>query len=169
MNEPAGELIIGSIIGYFICLIMYLIDLKRSQVKGILFIHSLIQLPSTHSLTLDLLNLCILAAFTTYVSQCVGYIRVQSILRTVDRSFISPLVLIHLRYDSPMSSFTITRSQGLYGAYYSLIVFSFGIICLVAFQDDNYRSVTIFLALNGCFASYYILVAKKREKFSEEG
>jgi hypothetical protein len=32
--EPAGELIIGSIIGYFIYLILYLIDLNGNQLQG---------------------------------------------------------------------------------------------------------------------------------------
>ena len=50
----------------------------------------------SYSRDIDLLNLCLLAAFSTYVSQSIGYIRVQATLRTMDRSFISPLVLTHL-------------------------------------------------------------------------
>ena len=48
--EPAGEMIIGSIIGYFIYLILYLIDLDENQVKGILLTHSLTIYVLTHYL-----------------------------------------------------------------------------------------------------------------------
>ena len=45
--EPAGEMIIGSIIGYFIYLILYLIDLNGNQLQGThLLTHSITTLRS---------------------------------------------------------------------------------------------------------------------------
>lgn len=94
-----------------------------------------------------LFDLCMLFAFCAYISQCFGYITLQSQYVGVERDFRSPL--------------------GVYGAYYAICVFLLGILSLVAFQDDVFIFVA-FAVTYFIMSVYYFVVAEKSQKMSLE-
>jgi amino acid permease len=100
------------------------------------------------SLLAYLFNLCMLFAFCAYISQCVGYIYLQTIFSSVDREFRSPL--------------------GIYGAYYAILVFSVGIVSIIGFQDDDRKVFGVFVLLYFSLSVYYFTYAERRQKMSIE-
>ena len=95
-----------------------------------------------------LFNVCILAGFVAYVSQCFGYIMLQTKYSNLPREYRSPL--------------------GIYGAVFALCVFILGIICVIFFQEDNYLALSIYVGILGLLSVYYFIYASSRQTISEE-
>ena len=95
-----------------------------------------------------LFNVCILAGFVAYISQCYGYIMLQTKYSNLPREFRSPF--------------------GILGAVFAMCVFTLGIICVIFFQQDNYLAVSIYACILGFLSIYYFVYASGRQTISEE-
>ena len=125
-GAPYAGIIFGSFLSYLACLAGY----YNPQFSMALF------------------NVCILAGFVAYTSQCYGYITLQTRYSNLPRKFHSPF--------------------GIAGAVFSLCVFSLGIICVIFFQKDNYLAVSIYAGIIGVMSIYFFAYAMKRQTISEE-
>jgi len=125
-STPYVAVFIGSVLGYAICLMQYFYPF----------------------IGLQLFNICILSAFVAYITQCIGYIVLQTKFQTIKREFRSPF--------------------GVYGAMYSATVFSFGFVSVVYFQPDNHFAIYVFLCISCLLTCYYYLYANKRQTFSKQ-
>lgn len=90
---------------------------------------------------------CATFSCTTYICQSCSYIVMKLKYSEMDREFTSPL--------------------GIYGAIYSGIVFSFGLICCIAFQRV-YHQGFIVLTIVFMLSLYYWCYAKQRQSFSDQ-
>jgi ethanolamine permease len=114
---PYVNAVLSSLFGFAVCAVTYLNSLD----------------------TAVLFHICILCAYMTYCSQCVGYIYFRTKYISVERFFCSPF--------------------GVYGAIYSGLVFSIGILSVVFLQDDeNLAALTFFLFLFSISIYYFIFV-----------
>jgi len=118
-------LMVGSIIGYVICVVVYFNPIVGGQI----------------------FNVCMLSSFLGYISQCVGFIAMQTKFQNIKREFHSPF--------------------GIFGAVYAMLVFSLCVLSVVAFQTDQYALICI-VSLQIVLAMYYFGYAKFRQTFSPE-
>jgi ethanolamine permease len=125
-NAPYAAIIFGSVIGYSICLVAYF--------------HPLINL--------YLFNICIFNGFMTYITQCIGYIRLKNKLASLSPTFISPF--------------------GIYGAIYAACIFSFGLITVIGFQEDDGITIIVMAGVIAALSVYYFLYAMKHQQFSDD-
>jgi amino acid transporter len=125
-HQPYFSLIAGSVLGYAISLLAY----YRPDISSKLF------------------NICILAGFTCYIAQCLGYIALQTKFQNLKRDFHSPL--------------------GIAGAVYAIIVFSIAMISVIAFQNDGQFAFITFVCLVTLLTVYYYAYAKKKQTFSKD-
>jgi amino acid transporter len=95
-----------------------------------------------------LFNVTILAAFTAYNSQLIGFLSLRYRFPTQERLFTSPL--------------------GIYGALYGITVFTLATISVIGFQNDGSTAFIIFIMIIVICSIYYFAYAKKRQGFSEE-
>jgi ethanolamine permease len=95
-----------------------------------------------------LFNVTILAAFTAYNSQFIGF--------------------LSLRYRFPAQERLFTSPLGIYGALYGMTVFTLGSISVIGFQNDGSTAFIIFIMIIVICSIYYFAYAKKRQGFSEE-
>ena len=123
---PGVAIVVGSLIGYGVCLIVYFYPFISSYI----------------------FNICILCGMMTYVSQCYGYYKLRTKFKSLPRDFRSPL--------------------GVYGAAYAALAFGFGMITVIAFQEDHQVAFISVLTVI-CLASfYYFVFARKTQSFSDE-
>jgi len=125
-ETPFAAIILGSTISYTVCLFVFFF-------------------PSTIKY---LFNVCIIGAFVSYCSQCIGYLYMRTKFSRVSRLFHSPL--------------------GVFGALYAFLIFLFGIVSAIGFQEDNYVAFISVLFIWVVFSLYYFLFAKHRQIFSDE-
>ena len=125
-SQPYAAAILGCIIGYFICLLAFYSPYIGSQ----------------------LFNICVLSAFTCYISQCIGFYMLKTKFAGLKRKYRSPL--------------------GIFGAVYAGIIFSLGFISVIAFQDDNQFAFIVFICLLGVASVYYYFVAPGQVFCAEE-
>jgi len=123
---PFTAIILGSTISYIICLSVFF-------------------LPRTLKY---LFNVCMIGAFVSYCTQCIGYLYMRTKFSRVSRLFRSPF--------------------GGLGALYAFLIFFFGIVSAIGFQEDNYFAFISVLFIWGAFSLYYFLYAKNRQIFSDE-
>jgi ethanolamine permease len=116
-SQPYAAMIAGSILGFFICLLAF-----YSPYIG-----------------LQLFNICVLSAFTCYVSQCVGFFLLKTKFLSLKRKFTSPL--------------------GVSGAFYAGSLYTLGIISVIAFQDDGQFAFIVFICIIALTSAYYYFVA----------
>jgi amino acid transporter len=95
-----------------------------------------------------LFNVTILAAFTAYNSQFIGFLSLRYRFPNQERLFTSPL--------------------GIYGALYGISVFTLATISVIGFQDDGSTAFIIFVMIIVICSIYYFAYAKKRQGFSDE-
>jgi amino acid transporter len=95
-----------------------------------------------------LFNVTVLAAFTAYNSQFVGFLLLRSRFPDQERLFTSPL--------------------GIFGALYGMTVFTLATISVIGFQNDGSTAFIIFIMIIVICSIYYFAYAKKRQGFSEE-
>jgi len=124
-GTPYVALIVGSTIGYLICIMVYFNPLFGGQIFSI----------------------CILSSFLGYISQCVGYIAMQTKFQNIKREFHSPL--------------------GIYGAVYAMLFFGLCVLSVIVFQTNQYALICI-AALQLVLGMYYFGYAKGRQTFSPE-
>mmetsp|Transcript_15041 Transcript_15041/g.13588 ORF Transcript_15041/g.13588 Transcript_15041/m.13588 type:complete len:661 (+) Transcript_15041:84-2066(+) len=124
-STPYVAMLIGSGLGYFICLLQYYCPY----------------------IGLQLFNICILSAFLAYITQCVGYIVLLTKFKTIKREFHSPF--------------------GIFGAIYSALIFSIGVVSVIYFQTDNHFAIYVFMCMTGLLSCYYYGYASKKQTFSK--
>ena len=93
-------------------------------------------------------GVCILFAFTAYIAQCVGYIFMQTKLRDASPAFRSPF--------------------GVWGAYYSIIVWSLVAITVIALASEEKFELIVYVVVMTVMTIYYHVYAKARQTFSED-
>ena len=125
-QTPYAAIIAGSTVSYLLVLIAYFMPLVVTY----------------------LFNICILAGFTTYISQLIGFILMRIRHPTQERLFVSPL--------------------GVPGAVVGMIVFGFSAVSVIGFQEDNSMVFCIYLCIVAVCTFYYFFYAKKRQFFSVE-
>ena len=125
-QTPYVAMIVGSFVSYMIVLIAHFVPIVETY----------------------LFNVCILAGFTTYISQLIGFILMRIRHPTQERLFVSPL--------------------GVPGAVFSMIVFGSSAMSVIGFQEDNSVALCIFLCIVAICTIYYFLYAKSRQYFSVE-
>ena len=92
-------------------------------------------------------NLCMLFASCAYISQAVGYLRLQDKFSSVDRGYKSPF--------------------GKVGSYLCIFAFTMCIISILGFQED-YTVVGAFITVHFSFSIYYFTIAESSQKLSLE-
>jgi amino acid transporter len=97
---------------------------------------------------LSLFNICIFGAFMAYTAQCVSYLFLYSRLASLDREFCSPF--------------------GIYGAIFSMFVWMFGCVTVIAFQPDRHFAFIASICIFTIITIYYYTYAKSRQTFSED-
>ena len=111
-------------------------DLTRSviyvQILGLLVCVLSFYVPT---LSTSLTNISILAGFITYFSQIIGYMMLQGRFQNIEREFRSVL--------------------GIPGAVFASIVFLFGTISIMGFQDDDGIAIITNVAMVGLLTVYY--------------
>ena len=125
-QTPYAAIIAGSVVSYLLVLIAYFVPLVATY----------------------LFNVCVLAGFTTYISQLTGFILMRIRHPTQERLYVSPL--------------------GIPGAVVGMIVFGLSAVSVIGFQDDNSMAFCIYLCIVAVCTFYYFLYAKKRQYFSVE-
>lgn len=125
-GTPYVALIVGSVLGYVICIVMYF----------------------NAYLLANIFNICIFSAFVAYISQCLGYLYLQTKFSNLQRDFRSPL--------------------GVAGAVVSLLVWVLCVVGQVAFLGDNQFALIVLVSLIALLTAYYFGYAKARQTFSEE-
>lgn len=95
-----------------------------------------------------LFNVCILAGFTGYISQLIGFILFRIRFPEQERLYVSPL--------------------GICGAAYSIAVFGLSAVSVMGFQQDNSIAFVIYLVIILLSTVYYFLWARSRQFFSVE-
>ena len=125
-KTPYVAIIAGSFVSYMLVLIAHFVPIVASY----------------------LFDVCILAGFTTYICQLVGFILMRIRYPAQERLFVSPL--------------------GVPGAVYGMMVFGISAVSVVGFQDDNSMALCIYLCIVAFFSIYYFLYAKSRQFFSVE-
>lgn len=123
---PIFACIIGSVVGYIFCILVYFFPVLGKE----------------------LFNICIIAAFTVYFAQCVGFIAMRRRFGKLLREFHSPL--------------------GVYGAVYSMAVWLLGIVSVAGFQQDQGIAVIVFVSLCVLLSVYYYFIGKTHQQLSEE-
>ena len=118
--------IVGSLIGYLVCIFVYFFPAVEKH----------------------LFNICILSAFSAYLSQLVGFINLRTRLADLPRLYHSPL--------------------GMFGAYYGIGVFSLAAISVIVFQKDGHMAFITVFSIALLTSAYYFLVAKHHQKFSKD-
>lgn len=118
--------IVGSLIGYLVCIFVYFFPVVEKH----------------------LFNICILSAFSAYLSQLVGFINLRTRLADLPRLYHSPL--------------------GMFGAYYGIGVFSLAAISVIVFQKDGHMAFITVFSIALLTSAYYFLVAKHHQKFSKD-
>jgi ethanolamine permease len=124
-GTPYVALIFGSILGYLICIVVYFNPILNAYI----------------------FNICILSSFLGYISQCIGFIAMQTKFQNIKREFHSPL--------------------GISGAVYALLVFGLCVLSVIAFQSDQFALVCV-AAIQSVLAAYYFGYAKSHQTFSPE-
>jgi ethanolamine permease len=125
-SQPYVAMLAGSLVGYAICLIA----IHNTTFAKVMF------------------NFCVMSAFACYISQCVGYILLQTKFASLKRHFTSPL--------------------GIFGACYSIAVFGWGFIAAAGFQNDNGTAAILFVVVLACSSLYYRFIVSHKQGFSEE-
>ena len=125
-QTPYVAMIVGSFVSYMLVLIAHFVPIVATY----------------------LFNVCILAGFTTYISQLTGFILMRIRHPTQERLFVSPL--------------------GVPGAVFGMIVFGLSAVSVVGFQEDNSIALCIYLCIVAMCTTYYFLYAKSRQYFSVE-
>jgi len=95
-----------------------------------------------------LFNICMLCAFVAYCTQCVGYWYMKTKYSGIKRLFKSPF--------------------GIAGSSYSFLVFAFGIISVIGFQEDKQIAFISTIVVWGLLSAYYFSYSKHRQTFSTE-
>jgi amino acid transporter len=95
-----------------------------------------------------LFNVCIMAGYTGYTSQLVGFILFRIRHPDQERLFVSPL--------------------GIPGAVFGILIFTLSSISIMGFQDDNSLAFVIYLCVNIVATVYYFAYARCRQCFSPE-
>lgn len=95
-----------------------------------------------------LFNITILAAFTAYDSQFIGFILLRTRFPDQERIFKSPL--------------------GIIGALYGISVFTLATISVIGFQNDGCTAFIVYMTIIVVCSFYYFGYAKKRQGFSDE-
>jgi len=96
----------------------------------------------------NLFNLRIIPAFIGYCCQCIGYVYLKRKFPKLKRHFTSPF--------------------GSVGAVFSFLVFAFGAVSAIGFQQDRQIPLIINLMLVFFAAIYYYCIARFRETLSPE-
>lgn len=122
---PYVAMVAGAVVGYGICVLQYLVPHLGAQ----------------------LFNICILGAFFTYISQCIGFLYLRTKFSSIRRSWYSPL--------------------GVPGAIFSIIVWLLSSVSVIAFAGDHQFALIVLTCVMTAFSLYYLTVAK-HQKFSEE-
>ena len=125
-KTPYVAIIVGSVLSYLIVILAFFVPIVQTY----------------------LFNVCIMAGYTAYASQLVGFILFRVRHGDQERLFVSPL--------------------GMAGAVYPLIVFSMSAISVMGFQNDNSIAFIIFLGIVVLSSVYYYFYAKNRQYFSAE-
>ena len=125
-KTPYMAIIVGSIISYVIVIVAYFFPILQTY----------------------LFNVCMMAGYTAYSSQLVGFLLFRVRHSDQERLYISPL--------------------GVCGAIYPLIVFNMSAISVMGFQNDNSIAFIIFLGIIVLSSIYYYYYAKSRQYFSVE-
>ena len=96
----------------------------------------------------NLLDIAVLAGFTTYFSQIIGFLMFKGRFSTIERDFVSPF--------------------GKIGAYFAIVYFALGFISGVAFQNDGglcFYSIVLFVFF---ISVYYYFGPKDIQTISDE-
>ena len=125
-KTPYMAIIAGSVMSYLIVILAFFVPIVETY----------------------LFNVCMMAGYTAYASQLVGFMLFRVRHSDQERLFVSPL--------------------GMAGAVYPLIVFSMSAISVMGFQNDNSIAFIIFLGLVILSSIYYYFYAKNRQYFSTE-
>lgn len=125
-DAPQTAILAGSLVSLCVCILVYCFPLLERY----------------------LFNLCILAGFLTYCSQCIGYIAFQTVYRDVRRQYRSPF--------------------GIFGAIYAAIVFTCGIISVVFLQRDHRIAFATYFVISFLVSIYYFTVVEQRQQLSVE-
>ena len=125
-KTPYMAVIAGSVMSYLIVILAFFVPIVKTY----------------------LFNVCMMAGYTAYASQLVGFMLFRVRHSDQERLFVSPL--------------------GMAGAVYPLIVFSMSAISVMGFQNDNSIAFIIFLGLVILSSIYYYFYAKNRQYFSTE-
>jgi len=93
-------------------------------------------------------QICFLSAYITYTCQCVAYIYITKKFPNIKCTFKSPL--------------------GIFGAVYSILIFVVAAVSISFFQGNNTFCLPSLLIMWTVFSLYYFLVAKNKQKFSDD-
>jgi len=91
---------------------------------------------------------CFISSYFIYCAFCVCHICLKKKYSTITFHFSNP--------------------AGIYGSFFALTVFAFGLISAAFFQKDNCIPLVMFLVLMLCSSMYYFAVAKHFQQISEE-
>ena len=119
-------IIVGAVLCYFVCLVSLWYP----------------------TLLLDIYNISLLGAFSSYITQNVCYILLKVKYTNIECDMKSPF--------------------GIYGAVYCMLVWVLGVIAIVGFQDDNQRALEAYAVMFGFFTAWYFIYARHYQSFSEE-
>jgi len=122
-GSPYVALIVGSIIGYMICLLEYFIPFLQRE----------------------LFNICMLSGFIAYMSQCIGYIHLKNKFGHLKREFVSPLGIFgaFIAFDiSALGAISIIAFQN--DKQFALIVIVVGMLLLSIYYFAVVRTVQTF-------------------------
>ena len=125
-QTPYVAIIVGSFMSYMLVLIAYFVPIVATY----------------------LFDVCILAGFTTYICQLVGFILMRIRHPTQERLFVSPL--------------------GIPGAVFGIMLFGLSAVSVMGFQEDNSVALCIYVCVVAVCTTYYFLYAKSRQYFSVE-
>ncbi|KAG6611580.1 putative amino acid permease YfnA [Phytophthora cinnamomi] len=100
-------------------------------------------------LTAELFRVCILSASVSYTGQCIGYISLKWNHKNIKSS----------SFSSPF---------GIWGAFYSMVIWIFTAIALIGFQDDSGVALIAFLLMVLALSTYYFAYARKQQTFSAQ-
>ena len=95
-----------------------------------------------------LFNVCILAGYTGYISQLVGFLLFRIRHPDQERKYISPL--------------------GITGAVYPIFIFTLCAISVIGFQNDSSFAFIMYIIFIAVATIYYYAYAKSRQFFSVE-
>ena len=116
-KTPYVAMLVGSVIGYVLCVIVYFYPYLGSQ----------------------LFNICILNGFMAYISQCVGYIVLQFKFTSIKRRFHSPVGIYGAVYAILVFALAAISVIGFQGDnQFSLIV----IVCLMIMLSTYYYFIS---------------------------